>query len=206
VLGFDADEIAGRSLIELVHPDDGNTFGRAFDGAREMGTEFAKDQRIRTRAGTYLWMDCTMTVVREAAGNVSGFEIVARDVTTSKLADAARKKATGDLARMVMDLRAALDCEREEVAELGERHRLTNALLTAVPRELLAPLASIRVFADRLADSEVGQLTDRQQCVVDAMRRDSRFVAEVLDDLETIGGIESGTLALERCALELGPS
>jgi signal transduction histidine kinase len=143
--------------------------------------------------------------VRELAGNVSGFEFVARDVTTTKLADAARKRATCDLARMVMDLRAALDHERDAVAELQTQVNMTNALLEAIPHRLHAPITSIRAYVDRLADVELDAPAEPRQCLIDVVRRDSRFAVDMIENLHTIAGVESGRLTLERSAVELLP-
>jgi PAS domain S-box-containing protein len=205
VLGFDADDLAGRQLVELVHPEDRDAVGRAFDAARELGAELVKEQRVRTAGGDYLWMDMTAAAVRELAGNVSGFEFVARDVTTTKLADSARKRATCDLARMVMDLRSSLDHERDVVAELQTQLNMTNALLEAIPHQLRAPITSIRAYVDRLADAEIAERAESRQCLIDVVRRDSRFAVDMIENLHTIAGVESGRLALERSAVELRP-
>jgi hypothetical protein len=52
---------------------------------------------------------------------VTGLEIVLRDITSRKLADEARKRATGELTQMIKDLRAEVDREHETVEHLRAR-------------------------------------------------------------------------------------
>jgi predicted nucleic acid-binding Zn-ribbon protein len=69
---------------------------------------------------------------------VTGLEIVLRDITSRKLADEARKRATGELAQMIKDLRAEVDREHETVEHLRARDRVRTDLVSTMSAELLS--------------------------------------------------------------------
>jgi signal transduction histidine kinase len=82
---------------------------------------------------------------------------------------------------------------------------MTNALLEEIPHQLRAPITTIRAYADRLAEPEIDGLAERRQCMIEVIGRDSRFAFDMIENLHTIAGIESGRVTLERTAVELLP-
>jgi PAS domain S-box-containing protein len=206
VLGYEPDELYGHMLDEFVHAEDQGAFTRSFDRAIETGSEIVKAQRIRARDDRYVWMETTTAVVRDSvSGEVTGLEIVSRDITSHRLADAARKRATGDLTRMIKDLRAAVGREHETVEELRALTRNKSELVATVSHELRTPLTSITAYAELLADPSVGPLSDRQRSMLEVVDRNTNRLLSMIENLLTIGGIEAGAFDVELRPLELLP-
>ncbi|HTK15910.1 MAG TPA: PAS domain S-box protein [Acidimicrobiia bacterium] len=137
--GFEPHELFGHLLDEFVHEDDQQVFDRTLHRAIKIGSGLVKAQRIRTRDGRYAWMEGATGVVRDGpTGEVTGLEIVLRDITSRKLADEARKRATGELTRMIKDLRAEVDREHETVEHLRARDRVRTDLVSTVSAELIS--------------------------------------------------------------------
>jgi PAS domain S-box-containing protein len=129
--GFEPSELYGHLLDEFVHVDDQQIFDRTLARAIKIGSGIVKAQRIHTRDDRYVWMEGATGVVRDgASAEVTGLEIVLRDITSRKLADEARKRATGELTGMIKDLRAEVDREHEIVEHL--RSMIEN--LSMIPR------------------------------------------------------------------------
>ncbi len=206
VLGYEPDELYGHMFDEFVHSEDQRIFTRSSERAVETASAVVKAQRVRTRDGRFIWMEVTTAVVRDALSNdVTGLEIVSRDITTSKLADAARKRATGDLTRMIKDLRAAVGREHQTVEQLRERDRNKSDLVATVSHELRTPLTSISAYTELLADPSVGPLSGQQRSMLEVVHRNTDRLLMMIENLLTIGGIESGAFDVELRPLELLP-
>jgi PAS domain S-box-containing protein len=120
--GFEPRELYGHLLDEFVHEDDQQIFDRTLHRAITIGSGLVKAQRIRTRDDRYVWMEGATGIVRDGtSGEVTGLEIVLRDITSRKLADEARKRATGELTQMIKDLRSEVDREHETAEHLRAR-------------------------------------------------------------------------------------
>jgi diguanylate cyclase (GGDEF)-like protein/PAS domain S-box-containing protein len=93
-LGWAADDLVGRPLRDLLHPDDSDIFGPALDDGRA--------HRIRRRGGDYIWVSAKLTSLLGDAGEVIGSVVGMRDVDSLVRA---REQAMSDEER----LRATLD-------------------------------------------------------------------------------------------------
>jgi PAS domain S-box-containing protein len=131
--GFEPHELYGHLLDEFVHVDDQQIFDRTLQRAIKIGSGLVKAQRIHTHDDRYVWMEGATGIVRDGTtGDVTGLEIVLRDITSRKLADEARKRATGELTEMIKDLRSEVDREHETVEHLRAIIENLSTIETAV--------------------------------------------------------------------------
>jgi diguanylate cyclase (GGDEF)-like protein/PAS domain S-box-containing protein len=83
VLGWDADELVGQSLLPLLHPDDrerANEQRRAsLSSGSDVGLE-RLEQRYATKAGGWRWMSALSRPLRDATGRVVGGLTALRDI------------------------------------------------------------------------------------------------------------------------------
>jgi PAS domain S-box-containing protein len=206
VLGFEPDELYGRSLDEFVHVEDRGAFADILYNAVEDGLDVTTAQRILTHDGRYLWMEQTTAIVRDAAsGKTTGLEIVSRDITRRRLADEALRRASGDLTRHNHDLRAAVVREHEAVEQLQELDRVRNDLVSTVSHELRTPLTSISGYIEMLVDPEVGPLSNVQRSMLEVVERNTKRLLVMIENLLTIGGIEAGAFDVEPVRLDIVP-
>ncbi len=95
-------------------------------------------------------------------------------------------------------------------AELQELDRLKDEFLSNVTHELKTPLVTIRGYAEMLAGSRLGELTDRQQRAVGVMLRNASRLQEQIDrilagsrNLHSMQDIDPQTLSLTELVLEV---
>jgi PAS domain S-box-containing protein len=86
VLGYSEEEVLGRSLLGMIHPDD---LGRVVQDLKHIaGTGITKVTsvfRFRHRDGHYLWFESTTNVIRdEQSGKILEFFNISRDITERK--------------------------------------------------------------------------------------------------------------------------
>ena len=88
ILGHASDEIVGRNLLDLLHPDDAPA-GREFiermlaTGTKQGGLEY----RMRHRNGTWHWYTANGAPLFDADGGISALLGIARDVSERKEAE-----------------------------------------------------------------------------------------------------------------------
>jgi PAS domain S-box-containing protein len=185
--GFEPHELYGHVFDEFVHADDQQIFGRTLDRAIKRGSCLVKAQRIRTRDGRYVWMEAAMGVVRDgASGEVTGLEIVLRDITSRKLADEARKRATGELTQMIIDLRLEVDREHEEVEQLLARDRVKTDRVSAASQELRSQLTSICGYIELLGHPTADAASTRRRSMLDNVEGKINGILTTIASLSTL--------------------
>ncbi|KRE33067.1 hypothetical protein ASG82_22830 [Mycobacterium sp. Soil538] len=93
ILGYEPEEMIGRTAYELMHPDD-VALMRHDDDA---GVLTPRTVRMRHRDGCYRWLDVATQVIRDTAGEPAQLRSAWRDVTVRTDAEEERESA----ARMV---------------------------------------------------------------------------------------------------------
>ena len=100
--GYTAEDFLGQPFASLVHPDDlpnivASTQQLFATGQRQTGLEF----RVRHGDGSWMWVTCNNSPIKDTEGQVTGFQGIARDVSESKLAEAAIAESEAKFRRLV---------------------------------------------------------------------------------------------------------
>ncbi len=90
VLGYGAEELAGRPALELVHPADRPQIDRALRAALEVSDTLSLRMRIVRRNGTVLRADVRFDAVRDELGRVVEHDVIIRDASERQSADELR--------------------------------------------------------------------------------------------------------------------
>jgi PAS domain S-box-containing protein len=89
-LGYSAEELIGKKVTPLLHPDDRNSTFRAFREAYEKG-EAIVDSRLRHKNGSYVWLESKGRTLMEK--NKKKVLVISRDVSERKEAEEALKRS-----------------------------------------------------------------------------------------------------------------
>jgi PAS domain S-box-containing protein len=99
LLGYTADELVGRSPLDLVHPDDVPKLRRAIDACVAGATEvLVFELRFRHRDGTWRDFEAIGSNLLDEPG-IDGIVFTSRDVTARKAAEAALRSSEERLAQ-----------------------------------------------------------------------------------------------------------
>jgi two-component system cell cycle sensor histidine kinase/response regulator CckA len=128
LLGYDAEDLTGRSYLDLIRSDFRATVRR-----------FYRQQLTRKLAHTYLefpaltgngremWFGQSVELIEED-GRIIGFQAVARDITHRRRSEEMLKDAREDLERRVRERTAELECANQLLRrEMAERQREEKA-------------------------------------------------------------------------------
>jgi PAS domain S-box-containing protein len=181
IIGYAEAEILGRNFSIIFTPEDLKTdmFTQELRRAREDGR--AEDERWHVRKdGSRFWAFGIVTPMHDAAGNLTGFSKILRDMTERKCAE--------------------LQLEEQAVA-LRKADRSKNEFLATVAHELRNPLAPIRnaLQVMRLA-SDDGEAVERSRAVIE---RQVQQMVRLVDDLMDLSRMSGGKMELRRKWIEL---
>ncbi len=181
IKGWRAKEIVGESFERFFVPEEVE-FGtpqRELDVAAEHGRFEDEAWRVR-KDGSRFWANVVLTAIRDEAGLLVGFAKVTRDLTE----------------------RRKLEQERVRAAQAEEAVRLRDEFLSIASHELKTPLTALQLQLDALRDLVPAEDPKLSKKVARAMRASERL-GDLVESLLDVSRISTGTLVLEREALDL---
>jgi two-component system, cell cycle sensor histidine kinase and response regulator CckA len=103
VVGYSPEELQASSAFEHIHPDDRQRVKKAAEDARRSGIGETLEYRLRHKNGTWLVLESTSSVIRNANGEPEKLVIVNRNVTERKRAEEALRRSEAGFRSVVQD-------------------------------------------------------------------------------------------------------
>ena len=181
-LGFSAEALCARPIVDFLHPADRHTVS---DRLRELaeGAPTARfENRHRHADGSYRWLSWTAAAFHEE-GLVYVF---ARDITFRKLAEEGRLQ-------LVREQEARRAAERQ--------NELKDQFLATLSHELRSPLTPILGWVTMLRSEQVGPAELAH--ALEVIERNARLQAQLVEDLLDVSRIMSGKLRIEPAPIDL---
>jgi PAS domain S-box-containing protein len=102
-LGYSPEELQASSSFEQIHPDDRERVKKAAVEARHSGIGKTLEYRLRHKNGTWLVLESTSSVIRNAKGEPEKLVIVNRDITERKRTEEALRRSESGFRSVVED-------------------------------------------------------------------------------------------------------
>jgi len=176
--GVDPKEFIGKSVIEILDPEDKVKFLQTLQLAwRQPGeTIFLPEYKLRfPDSRTTVLMEALFTALPNVPG-VDGIVVNVRDIT-------ARKKAESEL------------IIAKEEAEFANKAK--SQFLSGMSHELRTPMNAILGFAQLLGQVAAEPLTENQKTFVDEILRSGHHMLDLIGDVLDLAKIESGNVSLD---------
>jgi PAS domain S-box-containing protein len=129
MLGYTQEELIGKTMWELVHPEDVAENRRSYDRLMAEGIPFKLERRLIREDGSVIWVDASVSPIMDATGKPQSAVAVEVDITGRKQAEEALRELNLQLEDRVLSrtakLRSVNQTLREEIAE---RKRVEEAL------------------------------------------------------------------------------
>ena len=173
--GYTAEEIIGQHFsvfytqpdIDRQHPQYELRVATAEGRYEEEGWRVRKD-------GTHFWANVVITAVYDDDGNHIGFGKVTRDLTERRIRE-----------------QREMELQQQRVAA-DASNRAKTTFLTTMSHELRTPLNAIVGYVDLLEAGVHGKLTTPQLETLQRVRRSSKLLLALINDVLNIARIEAG--------------
>ena len=181
IKGFTPEEAVLRNLEETMTPDSLKKFFRLFDrqmaleekGDPETVRKFQLETEEYTKDGSTIWMDSTVTILRDESNKPIGIMAVCKDITNLKEAEKELKHLNEELEKRV----------DERTAELEWMNKELSAFTYSVSHDLRAPLRSIQGFSEAVLEDHGAGLTEEGIDYLKRVVSASYQMSELIDDL-----------------------
>lgn len=229
LLGYEIEEMVGRSAFEFIHADDQNLLQFPNGASGPPLPAHTSVYRMRRKDDCYIWLETTNRVIYDPLTHRE-VEIIAvsRDVTERKQAEEALQKAHDELEQRVEERTAALveavtqlkreiaDRERaeQEIQAYSEELKATNEALSRLDRikdeflantshELRTPLNGIIGIAESMIDGATGSLSPEQIYNLSMIVFSGRRLTNLVNDTLDLSKLRHRELELNRKAVDL---
>ena len=177
------------AFLSTIHPGDRARLAGALDAARAGGTELAVEYRLHAPPFADRWVAGRGRFTYDADRRPIRLVAVAVDVTHAKAAEAERL--------------SLLDAERAARSEAERASHLKDEFLATLSHELRTPLNAIVGWSVMLRGAKVGDQDLAEG--MDAIERNARVQAQLVEDLLDVSRIIAGKLRLDVQHVELAP-
>jgi PAS domain S-box-containing protein len=204
VLGYTPEELIGRHVSDIVHPEDfPATEGAYRDYVRsgDWGNAPRIQYRARHKDGHYIWAEANPTVILSENGLVAAFQDVVRDISEQKAIETALEAAR-------VEANVAAEAKAQFLATMSHELRtpLTSIIgFSALLRDLLAGDEALARHSQRIHSAGQGLLglindiLDHSKLEAGQLELDLApcDVAEVAHEVVELLGIQAGAKDLD---------
>ncbi len=193
LLGFKPSELIGRTVFELIPPDDFAMIRARRVENGNMPHSGVTQSRARCKDGRIIWIETTSTVIPKVGG---GYEVhgAARDITERVEREAELRRTRDQLqeqADELMMLAQNLDLERDR-AERANAAK--SSFLAMMSHELRTPMTGVLGMADLLL---ISGLSREQEDLTERLMRSATLLLDLLNDILDLSKIEAGQLQMD---------
>jgi PAS domain S-box-containing protein len=178
--GFRAQEIIGRRFHRFFNEEDCER--KKPDQALAVATaegHFQDERSLLRKDGSAFWASLVITALRDENGRLTGFSVIARDVTK-------RRQAEDEIRR----LNAALERQvQERTTELQAAYQEMEAFSYSISHDLRAPLIHIAGFVEMLKSELDTKLDERSRRHLDTICNSTEHMGRMIADLLTFSRI-----------------
>ncbi len=188
MFGYGAAEAIGQPITLIIPPERRDEETEIIRRLSQGDTIESFETRRVASDGRQVPISLTVAPVRNRDGVVVGASKIARDIGE-------RVRADEERARLLTSERAAR-------AQAEEASRAKDAFLATASHELRTPLNAILGWAAMLA--QTGTLDSRTAKGLQSINRNTRTLAQLVDDLLDVSRMISGKMPLDIAPLDLG--
>ncbi|KIL97334.1 Signal transduction histidine kinase [Paramagnetospirillum magnetotacticum MS-1] len=184
MLGYEPEELIGRSTLSITHPED-RILATDEIAAMIRGDiqSFATEKRYIRKDGSIAWVNLTLSALRRD-GRVEYLIGVTEDIERRKQAE--------------VQLLAA-----KEQAESASRAK--SDFLAGMSHELRTPLNAIIGFAETMYSQVLGPIPERYREYAGDIAASGRHLLGIITDILDLAKIEAGRMELDENPVEIAP-
>ncbi|MBU2631335.1 MAG: PAS domain S-box protein, partial [Proteobacteria bacterium] len=211
ILGYDPNDLIGKSAFDYLHPDDRNPMLEQFK--KRVQSEIATQvTEFRLKHHDGYW--CTMESISKnllALPAVRGFVINSRNISKRKLAQEALKKSLQELEQRVelrtkellllnQTLNNEIQARKTKEVELEKANQAKNEFLANISHEIRTPLNYVIGFSELLSTTITGK---QETSYLDAIQIAGRNLLSLINDILDLSKMATGKLELNKVVVDV---
>ena len=201
IFGYSAEEMIGTSITRLIPPERQQEEEEILSFIKR-GERFEHFETVRTaKDGRRLHVSLTISPIKDAHGHVVGASKIARDITERRRSEAALLEAQKLADAADVDRQRLLESERAARSEAERASRMKDEFLATLSHELRTPLNAVLGWATALRARN--SPTEELEQGLEAIERNARVQAQIIEDLLDMSRIISGKVRLDVQRLDL---
>ncbi|MDG0866614.1 PAS domain S-box protein [Candidatus Lucifugimonas marina] len=186
--GYSRDDVIGKpsSILRTIDGDQDNyldTWKVVQQGRIWRGTQLS-----RRKDGSVITLDASLNPIFAEDGTISSYVSIRRDVTERIQAEQDRQA------------RAELDAKNQQLLEIDKQR---EEFFSSVSHELRTPLTAVTAFSDILSRNRDGNLSSTQIDQLEVIKRNSRSLIILVEDMLDMSRVNSRSLRIEREPVEI---
>lgn len=150
LLGYEPDQLSGRSLYEFFHPTDAAAWERTYSVIEQLPYDYTTTYRVRRQDGNFIWFETTSRMI--LSGDEQEEPIIlctSRDITQRKQAEEEIARFNDELEQRVQERTTQLKALNQLKDELLERERVARSQAEVAQ-------AKIRIYEDIVENIPIG--------------------------------------------------
>lgn len=196
--GWELHEVIGRNWFEMFTVPGAYNLTDGFAAFLDSRPEtWYGESEVVTRSGERRLIRWSNSVLRSAAGEVTGTASIGADITEQKRAEQEIRRLNASLEQRVSERTADLEQARNDA---NMANQAKSSFLAAMSHEIRTPMNGVLGTIDVLQRTSLGE---DQGAMVDLIRESAFSLLTILDDILDFSKIEAGRLDLERSAMSV---
>jgi PAS domain S-box-containing protein len=188
--GLRPEEAIGQAWSHAVHLDDLVRVAFAWDAAIERGQEFRAEYRLQRPDGQVIWVSGSAAPVVDTLGRTEGWLGTVVDVTERRRHEEELRQNRDAIGALSQDL-------AKRAAALQSANRELESFSYSVSHDLRTPLRAIDGFTRALEEDYGPGLDQQARHYIERVRRATRRMGQIIDDLLELSRVARGDLRLE---------
>ena len=166
---------------------------RQAKGQSDQNRSVTLESELFCKDGSTVWVENKITYMRSAAGRITGYLGVSRDITERKRAEEDLVKYKDHLEELVKERTVELD-KAKIIAEKANKAK--SDFLANMSHEIRTPLSSIIGFSELLYDGVSGPLNDNQKKYLGYVTSSGEHLLSLINDILDLSKVEAGKMEL----------
>ncbi|QHT66874.1 PAS domain S-box protein [Rhodocytophaga rosea] len=187
LLGYSPEEMKGKSIYDLFHPDDVESIRLYYMTLLEMPDISSVEHRFRKKDGGYIWFETVSKAFKDPrTGKITEVLSVSRDISLRKEYEDKLKLAYNELEQIKTDLEFRVRERTEKLdqalKELQTRNHELDNYVYKVSHDLRAPLASILGLVNLTKlDNDISAIKHYLSLIENRVNKSDEFIKSVLN-------------------------
>ncbi len=200
ITGYVKEEIIGRSPALFQGEDTDRKTLNAMRESLSRGEPFTGELLNYTKDHTPYWLEINVVPITDAAGEITHFAAIERDITARKKADTELFLTLVQLKRANLKAEAVTRDLEDSLQRAEEATRAKSNFLANMSHELRTPMNGVLGMAQLLADTPMDA---EQRELIQIINDSADNLLVLLNDILDFSKIEAGALTLEHTPFTL---